>query len=257
MKKILTSIVITLTILLCSCGNSVNKIETISDLEGRTIGVQKGTTGDTLAGDINNAAIKKFDKCSAAINALENKEIDAVIIDYDTALVFTENSTNLKIMDEAFSDEEYAIALKLDNSQLQEEINSALEQLANDGTLSQIKANYEGSSAGDKKYESPQNVDRSNGTLIMATNAEFPPYEYMENDEIVGIDIDMMRAVCDKLGYELSIKNMTFDSIFTAVQSGEADVGVAGITATEDRKANMLFSDTYAVSHQVVIINDD
>ena len=74
------------------------------------------------------------------------------------------------------------------------------------------------------------------------------------NDKIVGFDVDMMNAVCDKLGYELQIDDMAFDSIIAAVQSGKADVGVAGMTATEDRKKNVLFSDSYATSHQVIIV---
>ena len=70
----------------------------------------------------------------------------------------------------------------------------------------------------------------------MATNAEFEPYEYHEGDDIVGIDADIAQAICDKLGYELKIEDMEFDSILPAVQSGKADFGAAGMTVTEDRK---------------------
>lgn len=65
---------------------------------------------------------------------------------------------------------------------------------------------------------------------------------------------DMMQAVCDKLGYELKIDDMAFDSIISAVQSGKADVGVAGMTVTPDREKNVLFSDTYTSSSQVIIV---
>ena len=68
------------------------------------------------------------------------------------------------------------------------------------------------------------------------------------------IDADMMQAVCDKLGYELKIDDMAFDSIISAVQSGKADVGVAGMTVTPDREKNVLFSDTYTSSSQVIIV---
>lgn len=79
-------------------------------------------------------------------------------------------------------------------------------------------------------------------------------YEYKEGDKIVGLDADMMQAVCDKLGYELQIDDMAFDSIISAVQSGKADVGVAGMTVTPDREKNVLFSDGYATSTQVIIV---
>ena len=88
----------------------------------------------------------------------------------------------------------------------------------------------------------------------MATNAEFPPYESREDGEIVGLDVDMMRAVCDVLGYELKIDDMAFDSIIAAVESGKADVGVAGMTVNEDRLKNVDFSDSYTTTEQVVIV---
>ena len=155
---------------------------------------------------------------------------------------------------ELFAEEEYAIAMKLDNTELQTAVNGALKELKADGTLDAIKANYVGENAGKNPYKSPDNVSRDKGTLVMATNAEFPPYESKENDKVVGIDADMMQAVCDKLGYELKIDDMAFDSIISAVQSGKADVGVAGMTVTPDREKNVLFSDTYTSSSQVIIV---
>lgn len=92
-------------------------------------------------------------------------------------------------------------------------------------------------------------------TLTMATNAEFPPYEYMESNEIVGIDVDIAQAICDKLGMTLSIDNIAFDSIIPAVQSGKADVGVAGMTVTEDRLQSIDFTDAYTTATQVIIVN--
>lgn len=91
-------------------------------------------------------------------------------------------------------------------------------------------------------------------TLVMATNAEFPPYEYYEGDEIVGIDAEFAAAIAEKLGMELKIEDMAFDSIIPAVQSGKADFGAAGMTVTEDRKLQVDFSDTYYTGRQVIII---
>lgn len=92
------------------------------------------------------------------------------------------------------------------------------------------------------------------GKLIMATNAEFPPYEFYEGDKVVGIDAEMAAAVADKLGLELQIEDMQFDAIITAVTSGKADIGAAGMTVTPDREKNVAFSDTYATASQVVIV---
>ncbi|MBR5517832.1 MAG: amino acid ABC transporter substrate-binding protein [Clostridia bacterium] len=88
----------------------------------------------------------------------------------------------------------------------------------------------------------------------MATNAQFPPYEYYEGDKIVGIDAEMAAAIADKLGMKLVIDDMEFDAIITAVQTGKADMGMAGMTVTEDRLKNINFSDTYATGIQSIIV---
>lgn len=93
-------------------------------------------------------------------------------------------------------------------------------------------------------------------TLVMATNAEFPPYEYYDGDTIIGIDAEIAQAICDELGKELVIEDMAFDSIITAVTSGKADFGAAGMTITPKREKNVLFTDTYAQASQVVIVKE-
>ena len=112
---------------------------------------------------------------------------------------------------------------------------------------------------GAEPYTSPEGITY-NGTLTMATNAEFPPYEYHDSssgeDKIVGLDVDFARAICDKLGMELEITDIAFDSIIPAVQSGKADFGAAGMTVTPDREENVNFTDSYCTGIQVVIVKD-
>lgn len=95
------------------------------------------------------------------------------------------------------------------------------------------------------------------GVLTMATNAYFPPYEYYEGSDIVGIDAEIAKAIADKLGLKLEIQDMEFNSIITAVQSGKADMGLAGMTVTDERKQSVNFSDTYATGIQSVIVKED
>lgn len=95
------------------------------------------------------------------------------------------------------------------------------------------------------------------GVLTMATNAAFPPYEYYEGSEIVGIDAEIAAAVAAKLGLTLKIEDMEFDSIITAVQTGKADIGLAGMTVTEDRLKSINFSDSYATGVQVIIVKEE
>lgn len=92
--------------------------------------------------------------------------------------------------------------------------------------------------------------------LVMATNAFFPPYEYYEGDKVIGIDAEIGALLAEKLGMTLKIEDMKFDSIITAVSTGGADFGMAGLTVTEDRKKDVNFTNTYATGKQVVIVKD-
>ena len=162
----------------------------------------------------------------------------------------------LKILSDTFDPEEYAICIAKGNSDLTDKFNSAIEELQKDGTIDSITSNYIGDEAGKHPYETPDGTEYPNGTLTMATNAQFEPYEYYDGDQIVGIDADIAKAICDKLGYELKIEDMEFDAIIAAVSSGKADFGAAGITVTEDRKKNIDFTDTYTKACQVIVVRN-
>ena len=93
-------------------------------------------------------------------------------------------------------------------------------------------------------------------TLRMGTEATFPPYEYFSGPDIVGIDVDVVRKIADRLGYDLTVSHMNFDSVITAVQSGKADIAASGITVTEDRKKSADFTLPYVESSQLIIVKD-
>ncbi len=94
-------------------------------------------------------------------------------------------------------------------------------------------------------------------TLVMATNASFPPYEYYDGETIVGIDAEIAAAIAAYMGYDFRIDDMEFDSIIAAVQSGKATFGMAGMTVTDERKMMVNFSESYATGVQVVIVKED
>lgn len=93
--------------------------------------------------------------------------------------------------------------------------------------------------------------------LVMATNAEFPPYEFHEGDEIVGIDAEVAALIAEELGMTLEIEDMAFDSVLAAVQSGKADIAMAGITVTDERKLAVNFTDPYTTATQMIIVQED
>ncbi len=93
--------------------------------------------------------------------------------------------------------------------------------------------------------------------LVMATECTFQPYEYYDGDEIVGIDVEIAEAIAEKLGMELEIVDIAFDSIIPGVMGEKYDIGMAGMTVTDERKEQVNFSDSYATGVQVVIVTED
>lgn len=158
---------------------------------------------------------------------------------------------NLTILDTEYADEDYAVCVAKENTELLDKINAALKEIKDDGTADKIVNKYISGTAHDLTLQADA---EGKPELHMATNAQFPPYEYYEGDKIVGIDAEMAAAIADKLGMKLVIDDMDFDAIITAVQTGKADMGMAGMTVTEDRLKNINFSDTYAKGVQVVIV---
>ncbi|HBN83392.1 MAG TPA: ABC transporter substrate-binding protein [Clostridiales bacterium] len=98
---------------------------------------------------------------------------------------------------------------------------------------------------------------KDDGVLTMATNAAFPPYEYYENEAIVGIDVEIAQAIADKLDMELKVEDMEFGSIITAVQTGKVDIGLAGMTVREDRLLSVNFSTPYTKAYQAIIVTEN
>ena len=255
MKKLAAAALAAAMVLsLAGCGSSTKKIESKADLKNAVIGVQLGTTGDTTVSEpeIGAKEVKRYNKGAQAIQALKKGQIDCVVIDTEPAKKFVELNDDLKMIEDQFDDEQYAISMKKGNTELKDQFNKALGEL--EGVLSDIVNNYIGDEAGKNPYESPADADRSKGKLVMATNAEFEPWEYHDGEAIVGIDVDIAQAICDKLGYELEVADMEFDAILPAVQSGKADFGAAGMTVNEERLESVDFTDTYANASQVIIV---
>ncbi len=99
----------------------------------------------------------------------------------------------------------------------------------------------------------PDNI-KSSGKIVMSTNAEFPPFESKDNNQIVGIDVDIANAIAKKLNAQLSINDVDFDSLIMELKSNKCDFVAAGMTVTDDRKENVDFSDPYFDATQSIIV---
>ena len=97
---------------------------------------------------------------------------------------------------------------------------------------------------------------RNKDELVMVTEAGFAPFEYYQNNEIVGVDVEIAKEIANKMGKKLVIKDVAFDSIINEVKSGKADIGAAGISYTEERSKQVDFSNDYFTSKIIVIVKD-
>lgn len=98
---------------------------------------------------------------------------------------------------------------------------------------------------------------KAQGKLVIATSPDFPPFEYLEGQDVVGIEIDIMELICAELGVELEIVEIAFDSVLPGVQAGKYDCGASGITVTEERKESTLFTTPYYVAAQAIVVKAD
>ena len=130
------------------CGVPANTVHAPEDMAGKKIGVQLGTTGDTLVtgefeGD-SSTTVERYKKGADAVQSLKQGKIDCVVIDSEPAKAFVDQNKDLTILDTEYTDEDYAIAIAKENTELKEKINGALAELKEDGVLDQIMANYTG-----------------------------------------------------------------------------------------------------------------
>ena len=109
---------------------------------------------------------------------------------------------------------------------------------------------------GSKNTDTDTKTGSEKKQLVVATSPDFPPFESLEGGEVVGIEVDILNKIAEKMGMELDIQQMDFDSVIPGVQAGKFDVGMSGITVTDKRKENVDFSSVYFMAAQAIVVTD-
>lgn len=167
----------------------------------------------------------------------------------------TESNEVVKVVDIELSSEEYAFGVDKEQADLMEQTNELIAEIKENGQLDEICNHYFGD--GEPVGVESAEQDDSKDQLLVATNAEFEPFEYKEGDLFYGIDMEIANLLAQKLGKELVIIDMAFDAVLLSVQQGKADIGMAGLTVTEERAQQVDFSDSYYSAAQKIIVKSD
>lgn len=185
----------------------------------------------------------------------------AVVLACAFALVGCGGKKDVKIIEVKLTDEEYAFGVDKTQTELKTKINGVMEEIMGDGTLDAIAEKYfDDSKESERLKIEAGTVDNSKAAtqLVVATNAEFEPFEYKVGNQFTGIDIEVVKLLADRLEMELVIIDMDFDSVVTSVKElSHIDLTAAGLTVSEDRKVSVDFTTSYYKASQVIIVKND
>lgn len=255
MKKALSLFILVtaaaLTLTGCGAKAPANTVLSPDGLKGRTVGVLSDTAAASYVGSAGT--LKAYTSGDAMIAEVKNGALDCAVEDEAMAKTAVKHLSRLKVLSQPLYAADFRFAVAKENADLRKDVNQALAQLTEDGTLRKITdVSCRG---GNYRYLSPENADHSAGTLTLAVSASFPPYSYDDgNGRISGLDIDVARAVCDILHVGLSVTVTDKDNLLTAVQIGKADFAMGGITKNDGDGQLVDFSDPYTACRQVIIV---
>ncbi len=160
-----------------------------------------------------------------------------------------------KVVEIDLTQELYAFGVDKAQPELLEKVNTFITQIKADGTLDAVCNKYFGE--GTPEPVTSAALDESKDQLVVATNAAFEPFEYMDGDKYLGIDMEIAKLLADYLGMELVINNMDFDAVCLSVGQHKCDIAMAGLTINETRKESVDFSESYYEASQRLIVKSD
>ena len=228
----------------------------LSQLNGVRIGVQTGSSFDAMvAKKLPDAQVDYYNTKADLVAALTGKKIDAFVVDEPVAKLLMREDDRLTYLPDYLDTIEFALVFpKNDAGQaLRDQFNAFLKQLP-EGTLDQLATKWFGEDEDAKTMPDIAALKADNGTLRLATESGYAPFEYIRNGEVVGYDMDIAARFCEACGYGLEIVDMNFDGILPAVQTGKADFAAAGIAITPERAESVLFSEPNFTNGTVLVV---
>ena len=252
MKKIISLVMCAILLFTCafaltSCGEE----------PATKIGIQSGTTSEAYAKVLKGVEVVSFDTFALAAQGMKNGNVDYVFVDKTTANALCKEIEGIKIVDIAFSSEYYGIGIDPAQADLKTKIDKILEEKAAD--IDAIKNKY--MNGEESAYVGVTSASKDNSKadkqLVVATNAEFAPWEYKEGNKYYGIDMEIAQLIANELELELVIDDMQFNMVVGAVGKNGVDIAMSGITITAERMDVINFSTPYYTESIVAVCKAD
>ncbi len=257
MKKIVSLLLA--VVLLCGCAFTLSSC---GDTIVSKVGVQEGTTSKDYADILKGVEVVPYETFAYAATAMKNGNVDYVIVDKTTGEALCRDISGLKINPIALSTEKYGIAIDKNQANLKTQIDAILAEKADE--IQAIKDKY--MAGNEEEYvgvvSKTQDPAKAATQLVVATNAEFDPWEWVEGSDgsdtvYYGIDMEIAALIAEELGMELVIKDMKFEVVVSAVGSNGVDIAMSGITITAERMQVVNFSESYYTESIVVVHKAD
>ncbi|MDH4140497.1 MAG: transporter substrate-binding domain-containing protein [Coriobacteriia bacterium] len=242
-------------------------IRSVDDLkDGDKVGVQSGTTGEQWAREnleTEGIEVVVYDDILAAFAALQAGDVVGVINDIPISLdIAKDPARGVEVVQEIQTDENYGFGFNKENTALRDAVNWALAEVIASGEYDTIYEKWFAEKpmsipAAEATAEEPADAPKTltSGKILIGSDTAYPPFENVEDGETVGFDVDMMKAIGEKLGLEIEFKTYKFDALITGLQSGtEFDMTASAMTINDDRKQSIDFSNPYISSNQSLAV---
>ena len=233
----------------------------ISGLAGKNIGVQTGSTLETIAPHIlKNPVLSYFPTNPDGLVALHAGKIDAMLIDEPILRYYNALSDKpVRVIVSNDYSEYLATAFQKNaaGGKLRDEYNAFLASLEKEGGLQELKDKWINSPSDNPEIFDYENLPDINGQLVIATEPSFAPFQFMSGNRISGYETELIAEFCRRAGYKPVFKIVSFDGIITGLATGAYDMAAAGLAITDERKQSVNFSESIYINHAAIAVIDD
>lgn len=230
----------------------------VEDYKNSKVGIMTGSYQSTIIGDFfPDATILEYNNPADMLYALTENKIDITMIDASSYTCALWEGLQISRLDEVAETSSYGIIFpKGQQQELRLQVNAFLAKIKENGTYDKLNEKWFGNKE-PAEFLDPESLTGTNGTLRVIVNNELKPFGYIKNGKLVGYDVEILTLFAEEYGYRLDITSVPFQSILAGVSGGAYQLGISGLTITEERKETFDFSDTYHNEDIIYVVAGD